>query len=230
MSKMRLKPATIGVVRSCAIAPRGEARDQRDEQHQHALARAAAHSVLAPPPQRRSSGRWCSTAPTLLSWQMLHACPTAVAPRCGRPIESRVVLVDDEHEISSGSPSWIAWSSAAAMSTTDNLRVCSRTARDRTLGAPMTHNGFEDRTVRSSTRDCLPAVAPKRARRRERRSHSQKGRTKRRPTCQTASRPPSSALAVVRASAPSALAGRPERAPGRTVGRPDPWETERGVP
>ena len=73
--------------------PRGEARDQRDEQHQHALAEQRLDSVLAPSPQRRIRGRWCST-PRLLSWQMLHACPTAVAPRCGRPIESRVVLVE----------------------------------------------------------------------------------------------------------------------------------------
>ena len=109
--------------------------------------------MLAPSPQRRIHGRWYSQAHSL-SWQMLHACPTAVAPRCGRPIESRVVLVDDEHEISSGSPSWIAWSSAAAMSTTDNFRVCSRTARDRTLGAPVTHNGFEDRAVLGASRDC----------------------------------------------------------------------------
>jgi hypothetical protein len=36
--------------------------------------------------------------PHLLSWQMLHICSSAVAPSCGRPIESRVVLVDHEHD------------------------------------------------------------------------------------------------------------------------------------
>jgi hypothetical protein len=43
-------------------------------------------------------------------------------------------------------------------------------------------------------------------------------------------RPPSSAFAVVRASARGALVGRPERAPRRNRwGRPHPWDSGGGV-